>query len=78
MHFAAVNPITIDTKVTTNDDKSTLYLIIDSSIALLNLTPSPKHCFQIGDYFVVKELIPWKDHSGNMIQSGLQYDVILY
>ena len=54
MHFAAVNPITIDTKVTTNDDKSTLYLIIDSSIVLLNLTPSPKHCFQIGDYLVVK------------------------
>ena len=34
--------------------KSTLYSIIDSSIVPQNLIPSPKFCYQIGDYVVVK------------------------
>ena len=54
MHFAAPIPIGIDTKVTTNDDKSTLHSIIDSSIVPQNQIPKPKSCYQIGDYVVVK------------------------
>ena len=49
-HFAAPNPIAIDTK----DEKSTLYSIIDSTIVPQNLIPSPKSCYQIGEYVVVK------------------------
>ena len=47
MHFAAPNPIAIDTKVT-------LYSIINSSIVPQNLIPRPKSCYQIGDYAVFK------------------------
>ena len=54
VHFATPNPIAIDTKVTTNDDKSTLHSIIDSSIVPQNIIPSPKPCYQIGDYVVVE------------------------
>ena len=54
VHFATLNPIAIDTKVTTNNDKSTLHSIIDSIIVPQNLIPSPKPCNQIGDYVVVK------------------------
>ena len=46
VHFAAPNPIAIDTtKVTTNDEKSTLYSIIGSSIIPQNLIPSLKSCY---------------------------------
>ena len=54
MHFAVPNPIAIDTKVITNDDKSTLHPITDSSIVPQNLIPYPKSYYQIGDYVVVK------------------------
>ena len=54
VHFAVPNPIAIDTKVITNDDKSTLHPITDSSIVPQNLIPYPKSYYQIGDYVVVK------------------------
>ena len=55
VHFATPNPIAIDTKVTTNDDKSTLHSIIDSGIIVpQKLIHSPKPCYQIGGYVVVK------------------------
>ena len=54
VHFGTPNPIAIDTKVTTNDDKSTICSIIDSSIVPQNIIPSPKPCYQIGDYVVVE------------------------
>ena len=54
VHFATPDPTAIDTKVTTNDDKSTLHSIIDSSIVPQNLIPSSKPCYQIGDYVVVE------------------------
>ena len=39
MHFAAPNPIGIETKITTNDDKSTVHWITDNSIVPQNLIP---------------------------------------
>ena len=54
MHFAAPNPTGIDTKVTTNDDKSILHSITDSSIVPQYLIPNPESCHQIGDYIIVK------------------------
>ena len=54
MHFAIPNLIAFDTKVRTNDDKNILHLIIDSSIAPQNLTPSAKPWYQIDDYVAVK------------------------
>ena len=54
VHFAAPNPIAIDIKVTTNDDKSSLHSIIDSSIVPQNLIPNPLSCYQVSDYVIVK------------------------
>ena len=54
MHFATYNPIVIDFKVTTNDDKSILHSITDSSIVPQTLITDPKSCYKIGDYVVVK------------------------
>ena len=54
VHFAAQNNFGINTKVTTNDDKSTLHPIADRSIVPQNLITNPKSCYQIGDYVVVK------------------------
>ena len=54
VHFAAPNNFGINTKVTTNDDKSTLHPIADRSIVPQNLITNPKSCYQIGDYVVVK------------------------
>ena len=54
MHFVAPNPIGIETKVTTNDDKSPVHSFTDSSIVTQSLIPNPKSCYQIGDYVVVK------------------------
>ena len=46
VHFAAPNTIAIDTtKVTANDEKSTLYSNIDSSIVPQNLIPSLRSCY---------------------------------
>ena len=53
VHFAAPNPIDIDTQVATNDDKSTLHSITDCSIVSQNLITNPKSCNLIGDYVVV-------------------------
>ena len=94
VHFVAPNPIGIETKVATNDDKSTVHLLTDSSIIPQSLIPNPKSCYQIGDYVVVKysyflgEIIAVLDESAQvkvMIQSGPQYwkwpdrdDVLLY
>ena len=36
------NPIGIETKVTTNDDKSNVHSLTDSSIVPKSLTPKPK------------------------------------
>ena len=54
MHFAAPISIAIDINLTTNDEKSTHNSIIHSNIVPQNLIPSPKSCYQIGDYVVVK------------------------
>ena len=52
VHFAAPNPIGIDTKVITSDDESTLHSITDSSIVPQNIISNPRSCYQIGDYVV--------------------------
>ena len=39
MHFVAPNPIGIETKVTTNNDKSTVHSLTDSSLIPQNLIP---------------------------------------
>ena len=54
MDFAAPNPIGIETKVTTNDDKSTVNSVMNRSIVPQNLILNPKSFYQIGDYVVVK------------------------
>ena len=54
MHFAASNSIVIDTKVTTNDDKSTIHSIIGISIVPQSVIPSSKSCYQTGGYVVVR------------------------
>ena len=54
MHFVAPNPICIETKVTINDDKSNVHSLADINIVHQNLIPTPKSCYQIGDYVVVK------------------------
>ena len=41
-HFVAPNPISIETKVTTNDDKSTVHSLTNSSIVPQSLIPNPK------------------------------------
>ena len=66
LHFAAPNLIAIDSKVPIIDDKSTLHSIIDSSIVPQNLILSPKPCYQIGDYVVVK--YNYSYFSGKIIQ----------
>ena len=82
--FVAPNPIGIETKVTTNDDKSAVHSLTDSSIVPQSLIPNPKSGYQIGDYVVVKydnsyfpgEIIAVLDESTQvkvMIQSGPQY-----
>ena len=84
VHFVAPNPIGIETKVTTNGDKSTVYSLTGSRIVPQNLIPNPKSCYQIGDYVLVKydnshflgKIIAVFDESEQvkaMIQSGLQY-----
>ena len=84
MHFLAPNPIGIETKATTNDGKSTVHSLTDSSIVPQSLIPNPKSCYQISDYVVVKydnsyfpgEIIAGLDKSAQakvMIQSGPQY-----
>ena len=78
------NLIGIETKVTTNFDKSTVNSLTDISIVPQSLIPNPKSCYQIGDYVVVKynnsyfpgEIIAVLDESAQvkvMIQSGPQY-----
>ena len=82
-HFVAPNPIGIETKITTNDDKNTIHSLTETTIVPQSLIPNPKSCNQIGDV-VIKydnsyfpgEIIAVLDESAQvkvMIQSSPQY-----
>ena len=54
VHFPAPNLVEIETKITNNDDKSTIHSLTDSNIVPQSLIPNPKSFCHTDDYVVIK------------------------